>query len=303
MISFKKSKSHIYAAIGTGSIIALLFGLLMIDYSGFQSSKLSELDDLILQLNNEPSEDIDLTPPGKNPLSDVKENSPENIRNSKGILNQQTPPTERTPEQQQADMANIPDTIPVKKTEITLTKDTVGKTPEDTVQSVEEKQLAKIQHEFSNSTSQRERALKEQEKYRFYKNNFKSIRDFKKVYPYALKTKEIVDRVNRQLLTMNNNAAKRKLINETERMLFKEYESAIRTMTSAQGRLLLKLIARETNKSGYQIIKDYKGAFPATFWYGIGRIFGTDLKTEYHRESQDSLVENILNKYKKNELY
>ena len=86
-------------------------------------------------------------------------------------------------------------------------------------------------------------------------------------------------------------------------MLFKEYESAVRTMTTSQGRLLLKLIARETNKTGYDIIKDYKGGFSASFWYGVGKIFGTDLKSEFHKEREDSTIENIIDKYKKNDLY
>jgi hypothetical protein len=73
-------------------------------------------------------------------------------------------------------------------------------------------------------------------------------------------------------------------------------------MSTSQGRLLLKLIARETNKTGYDIIKEYKGAFSATFWYGVGKIFGTDLKSEYHKENEDSLIENILDKYNRKDL-
>jgi len=74
-------------------------------------------------------------------------------------------------------------------------------------------------------------------------------------------------------------------------------------MTTSQGKLLLKLIARETNKTGYDIIKDYKGGFTASFWYGVGKIFGTDLKTQFHKEKEDSIIENILTKYKDKELY
>jgi hypothetical protein len=77
---------------------------------------------------------------------------------------------------------------------------------------------------------------------------------------------------------------------------------AVRTMSVAQGKLLLKLIARETDKTGYEIIKNYRGAFSATFWYGVGKIFGTDLKTEFHKD-QDSIIETIVEKYKNDELY
>jgi len=93
------------------------------------------------------------------------------------------------------------------------------------------------------------------------------------------------------------------LIKDEEKKLFQQYESAVRTMTTSQGRLLLKLIARETSKTGYEIIKDYRGALPATFWYSVGKIFGTDLKSEFHKEQEDSVIENILSKYNNNDLY
>ena len=53
----------------------------------------------------------------------------------------------------------------------------------------------------------------------------------------------------------------------------------------------------------FNIIKEYKGAFSASFWYGVGKIFGTDLKTEFNKAQEDSLIENIVDKYKNNELY
>lgn len=146
--------------------------------------------------------------------------------------------------------------------------------------------------------------MSQKERYEFYKKNYRLIRNFQKVYPYALKTREIIENLNAELATMSSEPDKKRLIKETEQMLFREYESAVRTMSTSQGKLLLKLIARETNKTGYEIIKEYKGAFSATFWYGVGKIFNTDLKAGYDREQkEDSLIEDVLDKYKKNELY
>lgn len=135
----------------------------------------------------------------------------------------------------------------------------------------------------------------------FYKKNYRSIRNLIKVYPYAIRTREIIDSLNMRLAVTSNASEKKKLIGETEKMLFKNYETAVRTMTASQGRVLLKLIARETNKTGYQIIKEYKGGFSAGFWYSLGKLFNTDLKTEYHKEKEDSVYEVILQKYKDGE--
>jgi hypothetical protein len=118
-----------------------------------------------------------------------------------------------------------------------------------------------------------------------------------------MKTKQLIENLNKQLSTMKNESENARLIKETEKKLFADYENAVRTMTVSQGKLLLKLIARETNKTGYELIKDYKGSIPASFWYGVGKIFGTDLKTEFHKEQEDSVIENILDKYNKNDLY
>ncbi|HEY6913217.1 MAG TPA: DUF4294 domain-containing protein, partial [Paludibacter sp.] len=195
-----------------------------------------------------------------------------------------------------------PDTIVVPKPEIVLLKkeDSVKQAEKDSVILA---QITQLQKPSTNSNASNQRYLKEREKFKFYQQNYRNIRNFKKVYPYALKTREILENLNKQLATMTNESDKKKLIKETEQTLFKEYEAAVRTMTTSQGRLLLKLIARETNKTGYDIIKDYKGGFSASFWYGVGKLFGTDLKSEFHKEREDSTIENIIDKYKKDDLY
>jgi hypothetical protein len=65
-------------------------------------------------------------------------------------------------------------------------------------------------------------------------------------------------------------------------------------MTITQGRLLIKLIDRETQNTSYVLIKDYRGKLSAAFWQGIARIFGTNLKSEYDPEGEDALIESII---------
>jgi hypothetical protein len=303
MISFKKSKSHFLAALGTVIIHLLLLSLLNLEFADEQSSKLSDLDDLQIQMEDITPEDMQMSPPGKDPLTEQKDKSSESISKDKGSAKSQpSAPLERTLAEQEAQAEAIPDTLVPPKAEIVqlLKKDSVKEAKEDSIIAV---QIANLQKPSKSTDTNNQHYLKEREKYQYYVKNYKNIRNFKKVYPYALKTREIIENLNKQLATMTNDAEKKKLIKETEKTLFKEYEKAVRTMTTSQGKLLLKLIARETNKTGYEIIKDYKGSLPATFWYGVGKIFGTDLKSEFHKDREDSIIENIVSKYKNNDLY
>ena len=66
-------------------------------------------------------------------------------------------------------------------------------------------------------------------------------------------------------------------------------------MTITQGRLLIKLIDRETQNTSYTLIRQYRGGLSAAFWQGIARIFGTNLKDEYDPYGEDALIEMIVN--------
>lgn len=297
----KKLTSNVIAAIGTVIIHILLFGALSLGFRDEQSSHASD-DDIVLEMEELAAEDISITPPGRDPLSDRKDQSSESISKTKGAIKPPSSSTTPAPQQNSEPEAVVtpPDTV-IQKIEV------VQAVKVDTVKAtlIQDSVIAEIikKTQPAKQKTVTSRFRNEHEKLLFYQKNYRSIRNFKKVYPYALKTREIIENLNKQLATMKNEADKKKLIKETEQMLFKEYESAVRTMTTSQGRLLLKLIARETNKTGYDIIKDYKGGFSASFWYGVGKLFGTDLKSEYHKENEDSLIENVLDKYQKNDLY
>lgn len=79
-----------------------------------------------------------------------------------------------------------------------------------------------------------------------------------------------------------------------EKDVFNEFEDDIKDMTITQGKLLIKLIDRETQNTSYELIKDYRGGLTAAFWQGIARIFGTNLKEEYDPFGNDALIEVIL---------
>lgn len=306
MKSPKKYNSTLIAAIGTALVHLLLFGVLSYNFTGEgDSSQLSDADLEQLELNMEDfnPEDMDMTAPGKDPLTDKSDKASESISKDNGPAKTSQSAT-ATPEPETEEIREVVtvDSLVPKKKDVAelLKKDTVKIIPNDSAL------IAQIVRPSKNSVvneANRQKRQTEKEKFEFYKKNYKNIRNFKKVYPYALKTREIIENLNAQLAVMTSESEKRKLISKTEKMLFDEYEAAVRTMSTSQGKLLLKLIARETNKTGYDIIKEYKGAFSASFWYGVGKIFGTDLKTEFNKAQEDSLLENIVDKYKNDELY
>jgi hypothetical protein len=277
--------------------------LLSIDFSGNQSSKLSDtdLDALEMEMDFSIPQEM-LTPEGKDPLAKDKDKGSETSFKGKGNSKPNNSDPERTPEDQQIQALQNPDSLVVEKKAIVIetNRDTMTISSKDSLFIAE---LINFQKTNKKTNPKNKEVLDNKARFDFYQKNVKNIRNFKKVYPYALKIKQITDQLNAQLSTIKNESERAKLIRETEKVLFKEYETAVRTMTISQGRLLLKLVARETNKTGYDIIKEYKGAFPASFWYGVGRIFGQDLKSEFHKEQEDSLIENILSKYQTNDLY
>jgi len=120
------------------------------------------------------------------------------------------------------------------------------------------------------------------------------IYNLKKVYPYALVVRSKFDEVNHELEKIQGDSERKKYLRNIEKQVFGEYEDDARSMTITQGRLLIKLIDRETQNTSYELIKQYRGSFSASFWQFIARIFGTDLKAEYDPMGEDFLIELIL---------
>ena len=136
------------------------------------------------------------------------------------------------------------------------------------------------------------------EERQFYYDNYRSILNLRKVYPYVIRTKDLVDRMNKQLATITDKKEKKRLIKKAEKELFDQFEKDIRNMSTSQGKLLLKLISRETNQTAFGLIKTYKGAIPATFWYGVGLLFHENLKLQYDSIGEDAQLEKVVQRYK-----
>lgn len=116
----------------------------------------------------------------------------------------------------------------------------------------------------------------------------------KKVYPYA-KVAGIKMREYEAILEKTNRKRDRKrIMRRAEQELKEEFENELKQLTYMQGEILLKLIDRETHTSGYELVKDMRGGFKATFYQGSARLFGFNLKDRYDPEGRDKELEYIV---------
>lgn len=131
-----------------------------------------------------------------------------------------------------------------------------------------------------------------------WRKYYRTVYNFAKVYPYALKAKEIMQDADSTIARSNFTPREReKYIKEYEKRLFREFEKPLRNLTITQGKLLLKLMDREMGLSSFYVIRNYKGGAAAGFWQGIAKIFGSDLKKQYDRFGEDKMVEELVQMY------
>jgi lipopolysaccharide export system protein LptA len=116
----------------------------------------------------------------------------------------------------------------------------------------------------------------------------------KKVYPYSLLIKYQLDAIEAQLDSIKDPAAKKKFIKLKEKELRDSFEGDLVKLTVNQGRILLKLVDRQTGHTTYELLSTLKGSFSATFWQSIAKIFGSDLKQEYDSTGEDAMIEEIV---------
>ncbi|MGE0090440.1 MAG: DUF4294 domain-containing protein [Bacteroidales bacterium] len=122
----------------------------------------------------------------------------------------------------------------------------------------------------------------------------KLVRDLKKVYPYAKLAKDKLEELEREYAKLANEKEQKEYTRSVEQQLLDEFGPRLKKLTITQGRLLLKLIDRETGNTSYALLKELRGSFSAVFWQAVARLFGSDLKTEYDAGGVDQYIERIV---------
>ncbi|HSW67226.1 MAG TPA: DUF4294 domain-containing protein, partial [Bacteroidales bacterium] len=120
------------------------------------------------------------------------------------------------------------------------------------------------------------------------------VRHVKKVYPYARIAGITFRHYEQYLVGVESPAERRKILREAEEELRQRYQDELMKLTYTQGRILLKLVDRETGHSSYDLVNDLRGAFRAFFWQSFAQIFGFDLKVRYDPEGADKDIERIV---------
>jgi hypothetical protein len=128
------------------------------------------------------------------------------------------------------------------------------------------------------------------------------VRYVRKVYPYAkvagIKMKEYED----ILANTKKKRERKKIAKKAEEELKEQFSEDLKKLTYMQGEILLKLIDRETQTSGYEIVKEMRGGFRASFYQGFARLFGFNLKDRYDPEGRDREIEEIVQMIEKGKI-
>ena len=118
-------------------------------------------------------------------------------------------------------------------------------------------------------------------------------------YPYAITASRIMNEINVKLVGVTDKKERKAIIKTREKELRKEFADRLTNLSIYQGKVLMKLIYRQSGNSCYEIIKDYKGGFSAVFYQTIAIIVGTNLKQNYEALGKDREVEQIVQEVEK----
>ncbi len=122
----------------------------------------------------------------------------------------------------------------------------------------------------------------------------KLVNAVKKVYPIAQIAKDKMADMEAELTRLPTKKAQKEYIKKIYNEIEAEYTPILKKMTRTQGRVLLKLIDRETSYTAYEILKEFRGGFVAGFWQTVGKVFGQDLKDDYDKTGEDKMIEQIV---------
>lgn len=122
----------------------------------------------------------------------------------------------------------------------------------------------------------------------------KLVRNVKKVYPYAKMAGLKLQEYSARLAELDKEKDKRRLMKQAEKEIQDEFGEDLKKLTFTQGKILIKLIDRETGSSSYQLVQHLRGKFIAFFWQTFARIFGYNLKVKYDPKGEDRAIEIIV---------
>ena len=119
-------------------------------------------------------------------------------------------------------------------------------------------------------------------------------KDVKKAYPFAVMAKMKLAEMDAQLTLINGEKARKDFTEKCEKELTDQFSQDMKNLTGSQGKILFKLMDRETGSTTYQLIKEHRGSFSAFMWQGVAVVFGNNLKTDYDPTGDDANIEEVV---------
>ncbi|NII26760.1 DUF4294 domain-containing protein [Pseudoflavitalea sp. X16] len=118
-------------------------------------------------------------------------------------------------------------------------------------------------------------------------------------YPYARKAGVIINEINSKLAGVTDKEQRKKYLKTREKELKKEFADPLSNLSVYQGRVLMKLINRQTGNNCYDIIKEYKGGFTARMYQTVAFFFNSNLKQPYNPQGNEREMEMIVQEVEK----
>ena len=113
-------------------------------------------------------------------------------------------------------------------------------------------------------------------------------------YPYALTAGMVINDVSAQLKGVADPKKRKQIIRAREKELKRDFADKVTSLSVFQGKILMKLIHRETGDNCYEIIKEFKGGFNAGLWQTVAFLFGSNLKQPYDPKGEDKEIEKFV---------
>ena len=113
-------------------------------------------------------------------------------------------------------------------------------------------------------------------------------------YPYARIAGNTINDIQRNLAGILEKRSRKKFLESRENELRTQFADPLTNLSVYQGKILMKLINRETSNTCYELVKEYKGGFSAKFWQTIAWVFGGSLKQNYDPKGEDAEIEQIV---------
>lgn len=139
------------------------------------------------------------------------------------------------------------------------------------------------------------------ERKRFYKLKRRVI----KVYPYAIETKLKLDSLNNALDAIGKKRKKRKYVRSVAKIIKEQYAKTLKKLSMKEGRILIKLIYRETGISTYDLLREYRGWWNATMWQTFARMYNHDLRSIFDPVNlrEDMFIDKIIEQAKREGIF